>query len=476
MKTNERPLDQIGSIPRFLIKGEGGLRLWELAGSGLSLVNSFFILSSLSLHQFGLYQLILSLVGIVGGFNLDSFDGVVSVEMRHNLNKSQAATARRLFLEYTLVKILLAILLVVLVFAGAGLAANRYGDDVGLFLKLASIVLVLEILQSLQRIFFKSVFSFAYFGASAVREFGKFLPLLYFFYASGLTLTEVMSIHVAGWFISLLFTSFLFFKTLKAKPNWLTDAENSIRGKYLIPALVKVQGKWVFLRYGFARLTKNTTPWLVKLFINTEAVALYSVAVNLVAMLVEFFPVNMVPYVYLAKIDDKKELRHLFNKSVKYIFWFGVIMSLAAFLIVPPLVGVVLPKYQPALPLFKIMMAALPIYGIYKLIKSILTVLREYRILAMRVVSEAVVLWVSLVFLLPVLGVYGAAISYIVVYLGRLSFLYPALVKNHPYLSFHIYDLLRFDRYDKDFLQRLWYYASSVLVNFLGRKFKSLWR
>lgn len=478
MKTNEQSLNnlnQIGSIPRFLLKGEGGLRLWELAGSGLSLINSFFIISSLSLHQFGLYQLVLSSIGIVGGFNLDSFDGVVSVEMRHSLNKGETAVARRLFLEYVLVKILLAVVLVALIFAGA-IAADHYGDNISLLLRLASVVLILEALQSLQRIFFKSVFSFAYFGASAMRELGKFLPLLYFFYISSLTLTKVVSIHMAGLFISLLFMSFLFFKNLKSKPNWLTNTKNSIRGKYLIPSLVKLQGKWIFLKYGFARLTKNTTPWLIKLFINTEAVALYSVAVNLVAMIVEFFPVNMVPYVYLARIGDKKELRHLFNKSVKYIFWFGIALGLVVFLIVPPLGGVILPKYQQAMPLFQVMIVVLPVYGVYKLVKSILTVLREYKILTMRILVEAVILWVSLIVLLPVLGLYGAAISYIIVYLGRISFLYPALVKKYPHLSFRINNLFQFDRYDKDFLQKWWYYISSILVIFLNKKLKSLWK
>ncbi len=463
----------MGSIPGFLVKGEGGLRMWELVGSGLSLINSFFILSSLSLHQFGLYQLTLSLVGIVAGFNLDPFDGVISMEVRHGLNKGEPAGAKRLFWEYWLIKMFLAVVLTALIFAGAGWAAHRYGDDIALFLRLAGLVLILETAQSLQRIFFKSVYSFAYFGASATRELGKFLPLLSFFYFSDLSLTKVMSIHVAGWLVSLLFTSYLFLKT---RPTWLADAGGWVRGRFLIPALLRAQGRWVFLRYSFARLTKNVTPWLIKLFVSTEAVALYSIAINLVAMLVEFFPVNMVPYVYLAKIEDKRELRHWFNKSVKYIFWFGVLVALAALVIVPPLVAMVLPKYRSALPLFKIMMVAVPVYGIYKLMKSILTVLREYGILAMRLVSEAVLLWVSLALLLPTLGVYGAAVSYIVVYLGRVLFFYPALVRKYPHLSFSVNDFFRFDRYDKDFLEKLWHYASSASVNFLGRKLKSLWK
>lgn len=469
MKTNERPLnnlDQIGSIPRFLIKGEGSLRLWESIASALSLVNSFLILTSLSLHQFGLYQLVLSLVTVVGGFNTDSLDGIVSVEMRRNLNQNKVSWVKKIFSEYFRLKILISFLLTAAVFIGSFWAANLYGDDIGLFLRLAAVVLIIEAVQSLQKILLKNAFSFDYFMAPAVREFSKLLLLGWFFFLPGLDIARVLYSHVWGWLISLAFTSVFFWKV---KAKFFKNYGSPVKDLLLFPIL-KIHGRWVILRYGLARITKGITPWFIKFFVGTEGVALYSVAVSLVAMLEELFPVNMVSFLFLAKADSRKEIRHLFVKSIKYIFWFGLILGGLALIFVPPVVVWILPKYQPALKLFIVMLAAFPIYGVYKLIKSVLTGLREYKILTMRLVSEALVAVGSLIVFLPMWGIYGAAASYVLVYVARIYFLFPKLVQSHPYLRFRFADFLQFDNYDRDFFRGFWSYVSGAAVNFVSRK------
>ena len=57
------------NLTSFFIRKEASLRLWEGAASGMSLINSFLILTTLTIYQFGLYQLVLSFIAIVGGFS-----------------------------------------------------------------------------------------------------------------------------------------------------------------------------------------------------------------------------------------------------------------------------------------------------------------------------------------------------------------------------------------------------------------------
>lgn len=445
----------------FFLKGESSLRLWESIASILSLFNSFLILTSLSLHQFGLYQLVLSLVAMVGGFNIDSLDSIISVEFRRGLNQNKESLVKRIFSEYFYLKLCISFVLALIVITGSFWAGRLYGDDIGLFLRLCAVVLIFETLQSLQKIFLKNFFSFEFFLAPAIREFAKFLLLGWFFLFPGLNVVGVLYSHVWGWGVSLVFTSLFFWKV---KKKVFKNVDSHVK-KFLLLSIIKIHGKWVFVRYGFARITKGITPWFIKFFVGTEGVAIYSVAVNLIATLEEFFPVNMISILFTIKVDSKKEIKHLFAKSVKYIFWFGIVLGGLALVFVPPILSLVLPKYQPALKLFTFMLIAFPIYGIYKLIKSILTSLREYKILTMRLVSETIVVMTSLAIFLPILGVYGAAVSYVLVYIARVYFLLPKLIENHPYLRFNWIELSQFDTYDRDFFRGLWFYIYHGVVN-----------
>ena len=439
------------SLQEFFIKGEFSLRFWESIASGVSLINSFIILTALSVFEFGLYQLVLAFIGIIGGFNIDQLDGAISIEMRRHFGKNEPGKAKRIYLEYALLKSLIAFVLAAGVFFGSGIVASHYGADIGLYVKIMSLLLVLDGLQSVGRIFLKSVFSFAFFGASAARELVK-LPLLAgVFFFSQLSIANVLVVHLLGWAGSLSLVVFFAVKYWRVTLKKILPAKEFLLGK-----IAKTYGGWVFFRYVVGKTTRSITPWLVKIFINTEAVALYSLAVNLIAFIERLFPINMLSYVFLIKVDDKEGLARIFSRAVKYVFWFGAGAGLAGLVFVPLVINKILPKYGEALPLFKLMLLALPAYGVYKVLKWILTTLREYKILALRLIPEAVIINGTMLILLPTIGVLGAGFAYIGVYLGRIIFFWPALIRTHPYLKFNLKNIFIFNGEDKIFLAKLW--------------------
>jgi len=452
------------SLHEFFVRGEGSLRFWEGIATGTSLVNSFFILTTLTIYQFGLYQLVLAFIGIVGSFNVDQFDGAISIEMRHHFNKKNPHKAKRIYLEYAALKGLIAFILAAVVFFGSGIVASRYGADVGLFIKIISFLLVLDGLQSIGRIFLKSVFSFSFFGASATRELVK-LPLLAGFFLFGqLGIAKVLVIHLLGWVGSL---ALIFFFVTK---YWRVIFKKvSASKEFLLWVIIKTYGGWVFFRYVVGKATRSTTPWLIKFFVSTEAVALYSLAVNLVSFVEKLFPINMLSFIFLIKLEDKKSLARIFSRAIKYVFWFGTLAMVVSFVFVPVIINLVLPKYYIAMPLFKWMLLALPIYGIYKVLKWILSTLREYKILALRLITEAIVINGTLILLLPTIGIVGAAFAYIALYIGRIVFFYPALVRAHPYLKLSFKDIFRFDSYDSIFLAKLGRQVSIMVSGFFTK-------
>ena len=452
------------------------MRFWELVASGASLINSFLILSFLSVYHFGLYQLVLAFIGLVGGFNLDQFDGAISIEMRHYFNRGEKSLARRIFSEYVVVKLMLAVFLALAVFLGASLIADHYRADIGLFIKISSALLIIDAALSVERIFLKSVFSFTFFGVTAVRELVKLVFLtLMVLEGYEISIVSILTVHLLGWLAALIFLSIFFGRQYqevftKTDSAWLKlRGAGKFAGRYLLAGIVKTYGKLIMIRYSFARLTKNATPWLVKFFINTEAVGLYSLAVNLIAFIEELFPINMLSYVFQANVGDRANLRRIFNRSVKYALWFGTMAAVAGLVLMPWLIGMILPKYVSALPLFKLMLAALPVFGVYKIFKWLLTALREYKILAMRTVTEALTILLVLVITLPAVGLLGAGLAYIAIYLSRVLFLYPAMVKAHPHLKFHWGEMVKFDQNDKDFMKKFLRHFFSILCGLVRR-------
>ena len=193
-------------------------------------------------------------------------------------------------------------------------------------------------------------------------------------------------------------------------------------------------------------------PWLVKFFINTEAVAFYSLALNAVAFLESFMPLAGLSSILGLKADNRNEMAFIFKRSFKYALWIGVLLSLIGFVLLPLVLGFIFPKYTDSIPVLRVMLLALPFYGIYKILKSTLSVLREHRVLAMRILNEMLILLLGPVILLPAAGLAGAGLIYIAMYVERSWFFYRELVGKYRDFRIKARHLVEFDEVDKIFL------------------------
>lgn len=444
--------DKPKRLSYYFLKNETTRRFYETSATVLGLINSFFIISYLSVFNFGMYQLMLSFIAILEGFSAGFFNDVVVIEIRRYINLGKISWAKRLFWEHAVLKSVLALVLVVAVFFGSDLASRFYGDNTALFLKIASVLLIIHTLQSLQNTLLKPIMVFSYWAYPMIIELVKLVLIVGLVVFYNLTIVSVITVHVAAEIAALgimTFSSFIgayrnFFGTIKSYSN------------RLLVNILKTHGKWIFLRYGFAKITKNTTPWFIKFFVNVEAVAFYSLAVNLVSMIEKLMPMQGFGDVMILKIGKKDEVAFLFKRAVKYLIWIGVIFSLGALISVPPIISFIFPKYTPALGVFTIMLTALPLYGVYKILKTTLSILREYRTLAMRLANEVLIFPLGSVIFLPVLGLAGAGVVYVIAYLERVWFFYGQLIKKYPEFKIKAVSLVKFDNSDKELIWKVW--------------------
>ena len=445
------PKNKPKRLSYYFLKNETTRRFYETSAMGLGLINSFFIISYLSVFHFGMYQLMLSFIAILESVSAGFFNDVVVVEIRRYLNTGKTAWAKRLFWEHATLKLILSALLVVVVFLGSSLISKFYGDDVSLFIRIASILLVVHTIRSVEATLLKPLMIFSYWAYPMIMELIKLFLIIMFIVFFQLTIINIITAHVVAEISTLgIITAFSFWKNYKT----IFGSISSSLGRPLFN-LFKLHGKWVLVRYGFSKITKNTMPWFIKFFVNTEAVAFYSLSVNLISMIEKLMPMQGFGDVMLLKVGSKDEMAFIFKRSVKYLIWTGFIFSLAAVLIVPVVISFIFPKYNQIINIFGIMLLALPLYGVYKVLKSTLSILREYRTLAMRLANEVLVFPVGSLIFLPIFGLAGAGIVYVVAYIERVWFFYGQLIKKYPEFRIKITSLIRFDSLDKDLILKV---------------------
>ncbi|MDO8467169.1 MAG: hypothetical protein Q7S83_03475 [bacterium] len=443
--------DQKHSLLHYFFKGEALKRFFDTLATGIGLINSYFIISTLSVFHFGLYQLVLSFIAILDGFSLDVMDGVVVVDMRSYLNKGLRGAAKKLYLAYIKLKLGISIMMAVGAFFLSGIIAKSYSEDIGLLIKIASLLLIFRSLQSLESLILKVIMNFTYWSYPAVREVAKLGLIIFLLVTSGsFSIVQLLTAHVIADGVAVLFlTLVLFWRNFyKVFHGVVSDAENHLWG------VIKTYGHWTVLRYVFSKISKNVTPWFLKFFINTEAVAFYSLAINLIAFIENLFPLDGLSPILALKSDNRGEISFIFKRAVKYAFWLGMILMVVSFIFVPPVVTFIFPKYQPAMPIFKVMILALPIFGFYKILKATLTVLKEQRVLTMRLLNESLMVPLGLTIFLPIFKLAGAGAAYAMAYVERVWFFYSQLIKKYPEFRIKIRQFFKIDEYDREIFRR----------------------
>lgn len=423
-------------------------RFWVSAGSVIGFVGSFIILTAFSIHEFGLYQLVLAAVALTDAVSVNFFDEVVSNDITRALADKQKGVARRLFHELAFFRIGLGILSACALFAGANVIAKMYDADIGFYIQLASLLVVVRAVRSTADLFLRAVASFRSMGALVIEDVAKIGIVGGLFFFSYLSISWVLIATLIGSVAALLYVGTGFVLEYIA---FFSKVE-SARG-FLFFGVIRAYGHLVLFRAAIKRVAKSIRPWLIATLLNVEAVALYTLATNLVTMLKDFFP--SVGSALLAwEANHMNRLSHIFSRGIKYSFWYGLAFGGVSLLFVPLLVRLFLPKYLSAMPLFFVFLISVPFHGVQTLEMEILTALREQKILTARVVAEIIMGSGLIIILAPFIGIFATGVGPVAAILWRTWFLYRRIVKKYPELRPDMKTLFRFDKEDRRIVMR----------------------
>ncbi len=443
------------SFHKKFIEGEYISGFWNIAGYAVTALNSFIIIYFLSLREFGLYQLILSVMAFAESLTAGFLSDLVLTDFSKYIGRGEKGLAKKLFFEYALFKGVLVLVLMAILFFGAGLVSDHYGKDIALFLRVATIALIFRVGLSVQGLFFDGNI---YFKAQSVSFLGELAKTFFIigsviFYKLGIL--EIILAYVVGHLFSFIFSSAYFYSLFK---KTLAGYRSSQTGS-LIRSLLAQYGPWMALRYLLSRIANNIRPWIIGIFLGVEAVGIFSFARNIIAVIARLMPLGTFGLLLPRELGNKQRLRYLFTRMTKYSLFLGLIYAVVSFLVFPLGVKLLFPKYQAAIPIFGIMSIILVLYSFYKMFRMVLVVFKEQKALLLRSIDESLLAPALLFILLPIFGVLGTAIEWVLTYTLTTILFYRYLVKAHPYLSLRAKDLFSFDKHDKEFLIKIFSYS-----------------
>ncbi len=452
---------------RHYVLGELQFGGWGLVERGVGALNALIILSALSLYEYGVLQLLLAVFGFAIGLPslmMTFADNDVS----RFIGEGRERDAKRAFLEFYGLRCVATILLAALFFFGSNIFVPKYGSEVARFGKIIAMLLAVDVLQRLCTSLLNFRLRFAAIARRRVVQ--KTLQLL--FLGAFVASASKVDVRVVLWSLvvgSLGMGVTMVPSAIRAYTPWrgLKAAR-----RWILPRTFKAHGKWASAQGLLGHATEQVEPWLIKIFVSTEAVALFVVARSLIAAVTNFVPTRTLGTLLPMRVYDSRWSRRVFLRGVKYQVAFTFLGVLAGAAVFPLAVRLFFPKYTVALPYFYALAGTAPIAAIGSLPVFFLRAMRRQKFLFFnRVLKTALSVPLMLIFL-PILGLWGLVIERWVQLLVKATVLVLYLKRSAPEIALRARDLVHFGREDVEFARS----AFSIGMSAVRQRYRAVRR
>jgi O-antigen/teichoic acid export membrane protein len=294
---------------------------------------------------------------------------------------------------------------------------------------------------------------------SSVNKFVQAIILIYFFSIGDLGLKQLILSIVIASAISTVIVLPYFIKTYN---KW----NNIALGKALLIGEIFVKyGLWDIMRQISTHTANRIKPWLVKLFVGTEAVAVYSIAELTVSSFQDLLPSKTLQSLIPIWLQDKKLSIKMFSYGVKYFMLTGLVIALFALAIVPIIISNFFPKYNESLPLFYFLIISIPVFGIGIIVGNYIVALRRQKFLFIQHLSRSIFSTVLILVTIPFIGLWGLAIEYVLTPIMMVFSSYIYAKKRNAGFSFDLNIIFSFKREDAEIFKKILNIMYNSMVN-----------
>jgi O-antigen/teichoic acid export membrane protein len=280
-------------------------------------------------------------------------------------------------------------------------------------------------------------------------KLAQFSLLVFFFTRHTLGVQEVIYSMIFGSIVSILvlarpiINSYRIWGGVKASPE------------PVIFWVFRHHGKWDILQQFFSNLTSNIQPWVIKTFVSTEAVAIYSIAQTIVSTFMGFFPTKTLGTLVPLRASDTNRMQRIYSYASKYLFLFSIGLAFFSAVITPPVIYFIFPKYLPSLPYFFVLLLWMPANALGAVVSVFLVVLRQQKYLFYQKVLK-VIATLPMLALVYFLGLWGLVAYQIVFSFLLFSTAFMFLRSVPPGFKLGWRKFLHFNDDDRQFLETFW--------------------
>jgi O-antigen/teichoic acid export membrane protein len=369
----------------------------------------FIVLNHLDVYEYGLSELALAAVSVFSIFALPGLGSLIIADMGVLKVSQKKGEMRQIFWNYFYLQFILATIAWAIIFFFSEIIANFYRGQISVLLKIASFSLLISPFSSMYTVLFSVYFKFvrrSIYGFST--ELIKLiLIMISFFYldlrAPGLILATVLSeLAVVVVFSPLIIDLYRDF-----------SAYSPLRKSGPLSLLAQ-HGKWAVGASYINTLGQNMRLYLIRFFLGTEAVGLYSVAAGLISHTSSLFPLaGIISPIIPQYLNARDKFIALISKSIKYQLFGFLFLGLSGFFVFGPLINYLFPKYLESIPLYNIMLLALLPMAVASIFTPIFYARKEQKSLFYSLIIKNIILIILGFFLVRALGLKGIATEYV---------------------------------------------------------------
>lgn len=424
----------------------------NLVTKGVGLLSIFFILHSLSVYEYGVVELALSAVAFLSFFRLPGISSVILADMSRAYGEKKFDEVRGILVAYFKTQITLALVATSIIFLGAEIISSYYGSGSQIAPLLR--VIAFTFLLSAIRTTYTTMFSvrMRFFTQSLhtlIEELSKLVLVIVFLLQLEWGTLGLVCATVGSQLLALILLSPFFWSTVKPLVR--------VKSKpFSIFNLIKAHGKWSFFSGYLNDFSQNIRIWVIKIFVGTEAVGLFSVALGLLNHTASLLPVSQILTPIIPQhITDGPRLRIIVGKTIKYQTLILGGLAIFGFFVFPPIISFLFPKYQTAMPLYRILLFSLVGAGAAGILTIIFYAMQAQKKYFFSIVWRAVFVALLSPIFVYFFGITGAAVEYVlntyIVVVER----YFRVKKIEPALRGITKGVFSFDEYDRMMLTKV---------------------
>ena len=227
------------SLTAEALKGTVFLGSWGTLSQVIGIVNSFIVLYLLTIYEYGLYVLVLAIIGFASSILFESMDQLVATDIMIERGKGELSKAKKIFQEYFITKIILGFIAFAVLFFGAEMIASQYGyNSISLFIKLGAFLVLFRGLDNFLRINFKVNKKFFQMGSfTFLKELIKIVILLTIVFYFDPGIAKIIFTMVVANFLTIIF---IFFYNRKDLMCWFSGFKIDLKNLELWKVKVRI--------------------------------------------------------------------------------------------------------------------------------------------------------------------------------------------------------------------------------------------